>query len=263
MSRFSLVIPTYNEAKNIESLCGRISQVLSESAVDFEIIVVDDDSPDGTWTVVERLSQKDNRIRLIRRMNERSLGSAVIAGWAEARGEVIGVIDGDFQHPPEILPGMIKIISEDAAVDIVVASRNIKGGGILKWSLLRRFFSLAGTYTSYFFLPRTLSQVRDPMSGYFILRKSVISGRHLTPMGYKILLEVLAKGSYRKAVEFPYFFQEREKGGSKAGMRQYLTSLIYVIKLSIETKEVYRVIARVILLALGALFLYYILRRVF
>lgn len=251
--KFSLVIPTYNEAENIEDLCAQTIKILSEHDIDFELIVVDDDSPDGTWQIVENLSKNNKAIKAILRKREKGLGSAVVRGWNEAAGEIFGVIDGDFQHPPEVIPYMIKALSRDKDLDIVVASRNVPGGGVSRWTLWRRFISWAGALVSAFFLPEILAKVRDPMSGYFILRKEVVQDKILTPMGYKILLEVLAKGNYKKVREFPYYFKERKSGGSKAGFRLYLATLAYICRLSVQTGEIYRVIKYAGVGLLGAL----------
>ena len=239
--KFSLVIPTYNEAKNIENLCTKILKILSEHNINFELIIVDDDSPDGTWKIVENLTKENKAIKLIRRINEKDLSTAVIRGWGESEGDILGVIDGDFQHPPEIIPFMIRKMLEDSEVDIVVASRHGSGGRISKRNAWRRSVSWLGVLVSAFFLPEILEKVRDPMSGYFILRKKVISGKSLDPIGYKVLLEVLAKGTYKKVIEAPYFFKEREKGSSKAGLREYLNTSIHIWKLSFHTGEIYRV----------------------
>lgn len=246
--KFSLVIPTYDEAKNIGNLCMHLLEILKGNDLNFEIIIVDDNSQDGTWQIVQELSRKENSIKVIRRTNERSLSSAVLCGWGYAGGDILGVIDGDFQHPPELIPKMIRRLLEDKETDIVIASRNVKGGGVSKWSLFRRFISCSGILISRFFLSHSLAQVKDSMSGYFILRREVIDGKLLTPVGYKILLEVLVKGNYKKIEEIPYVFQERRIGGSKADLRQYLTSLRHILSLSIQTRQINNVIKYIVIL---------------
>ena len=239
--RLSLVIPTYNEAKNIKEICARLLEILTKQSIDFEIIIVDDDSNDGTWQIAKSLSEEKKSIKLIRRTEPRDLSAAVVAGWTPAEGNILGVIDGDLQHPPEVLTSMINKMLDDKDIDIVVASRNVMGGGVSRWSLWRRFVSWSATLISAFFLPGLLAKIKDPMSGYFILRRRVIEGKALAPVGYKILLGVLGKGNYKKVVEVPYVFNERKKGGSKAGLKQYLVSLIYILRLSFQTGEIYRV----------------------
>jgi dolichol-phosphate mannosyltransferase len=217
-------------------------EVLAKTNIDFEIIIVDDNSPDGTFQIAKAMAEKESAIKAIIRREEKDLGSAVVTGWNAAKGEILGVIDGDFQHPPELIPIMLKKISEDKELDIVIASRNVKGGGVSRWSIWRRFTSCLGTSISHFFLPDILKRIEDPLSGYFILRRKVIQNKLLTPIGYKILLEVLAKGNYKKVEEIPYVFQERKRGGSKAGLRQYLASLVHVWRLSIQTSQIKKII---------------------
>ena len=235
--KLSLVIPTYNEAVNIAKLSQKIIKVLERISLDFEIIIVDDNSPDGTWKIAEDLAKQDLRIKLVRRMYARGLGSAVVSGWEVSQGEILGVMDGDLQHPPEILEGMINQIFGHQEIDIVVASRYVAGGGILNrsfWQILR---SRLAIFLGVIFVPKIFKSVKDPMSGYFILRKKVISGIELRPMGYKILLEVLAMGSYRKVYELPYIFAARGGGRTKAGWQQYFISLFHLVELKRKIKK--------------------------
>lgn len=234
--RFSLVIPTYNEAANIESLCNLLVEVLSKNNIDFEVIVVDDNSPDATWKIVQAIAKKDSRISLIRRIGQKGLATAVIAGWKKAKGDILGVMDGDLQQPPETIPLLLNKLNEDALIDIVIASRNIKGAMACRRSAWRRFVSGLGTFFSRLLLPGLLARISDPMSGFFILRKEVIENKVFAPLGYKIILEVLAKGVYRKIAEVPYIFSERKGGGSKSGIKQYLISFIYLLKLNIQSQ---------------------------
>jgi dolichol-phosphate mannosyltransferase len=229
--KLTLVIPTYNEAANIESLCSLLVKALSKDNIDFEIIVVDDNSPDQTWKIVQAIAEKDKRINLIRRTRKQGLATAVVAGWLNAQGDILGVMDGDLQQPPEAIPLLLNRLNADPLIDLVIASRNITGASVLKRSAWRKFTSWSGTAMSKFFLPKLLAQVSDPMSGFFILRKEVVNNKILTPWGYKILLEILVKGSYRKIAEVPYIFAERKKGGSKAGVKQYLISFMHLLKL--------------------------------
>ncbi|MGI8503496.1 MAG: glycosyltransferase, partial [Hassallia sp.] len=129
----SLVIPTYKERDNIKNVVKILSQLLDESIPgDYELIVVDDDSPDRTWEVAESLTREYRQLRVMRRQNERGLSSAVIRGWQAARGRVLAVIDGDLQHPPEVLSQLLRAIQKGA--DMAVASRHVDGGGVSSWS---------------------------------------------------------------------------------------------------------------------------------
>jgi len=232
---FSLVIPTYNEAANIEDLCSLVVNVLSKNNIDFEVIIVDDNSPDQTWLIAQKISAKDKRIKVIRRMNKKGLATAVVEGWKNAKGDILGVIDSDLQQPPEAIPFLLDKLNQDESVDIVIASRNIKGAPASKRNIWRRFVSSSGAFICAFLLPK-LPRLSDPMSGFFVLRKEVIHNKALSPWGYKILLEVLVRGDYKKISEAPYVFAERKKGGSKAGIRQYLISFLYFLKLGVQSR---------------------------
>jgi dolichol-phosphate mannosyltransferase len=232
----SLIIPTYNEAHNVKPLVQRVVSVLKALRGPFEVIIVDDDSPDRTWEIAEELAKSEPTLKVIRRINERGLATAVLAGWKAAKGEILGVMDGDLQHDPQTLKKLMQAISTTPA-DIVIASRHVKEGGVSDWSLLRRSISWGATCLATLVIPGILRNVRDPMSGYFLLRRSVVESVPLKPTGYKILLEVLAKGKYRTVQEVPYVFEERKRGLSKLGPRQYGEYLIHLQRLARETGE--------------------------
>ena len=248
--RLSLVIPTYNERQNIETLVKGICHLLEAAQYRFEIIVVDDDSPDGTWEVAGKLVTKYPMLRVIRRINERGLAQAVLRGWQEAEGEILAVMDGDLQHPPDRLTSLVKVVYEDG-FDIAVASRHIEGGGVSRWNAARRGISWCATVAATWILPGTLAKVRDPMSGYFALRRSVIEDRRLNPVGYKILLEVLARGQYQLVKEIPYTFVERDRGNSKFGPRQTIEYIIHLACLWWATGELGRFVRYCIVGGLG------------
>ncbi len=236
----SLVVPTYNESQSIGPLLQRATATLEKVADQFEIIVVDDDSPDGTWHAAEKVAKDNPHVRVIRRRNERDLTTAVIAGWRSAKGEVLGVIDGDLQHPPEVLPALLKSIL-DSQTDIAIASRNVAGGGVSQWRPQRKVIAWVARSFARLVFPRLLKSVRDPMSGYFVMKRSVIESVVLKPLGYKILLEVLARGKYRTIKEIPYVFEERKMGKSKLGPKQCLDLLIHLWRLSRESGNAERV----------------------
>ncbi len=205
----SIIIPTYNEARNITDLAVRIKACLFEK---YELIIVDDASPDGTGAIAEKLVQ-DHPIKVIHRDKKLGLASAVLDGFKIASGELLCVIDSDLSHPPEIIPLLIKGLELQCA-DIIIASRFIKGSGIENWPKIR----LLGTNLAKLVV-RPLTQVKDPMSGFFILKTKVLHQTHLIPRGFKILLEILVKGKYKKAVEFPFVFKDRVYGSSKLNLR--------------------------------------------
>ncbi|WP_017316547.1 glycosyltransferase [Mastigocladopsis repens] len=230
----SLVIPTYNEAANIQKIVSVLSSLLDESiAGKYEMIVVDDDSPDGTWNIAQSLIGEYPQLRVMRRQLERGLSSAVIRGWQAATGGVLGVIDGDLQHPPHVLLQLLQAIEQGA--DLAVASRHVEGGGVSSWSFIRRFLSRGAQLLGLIILPGVLARVSDPMSGYFMIRRRCIVGQTLNPVGYKILLEVIGRGNVGKIAEVGYVFCERKEGESKVTWKQYLEYIHHLIRLRLST----------------------------
>jgi dolichol-phosphate mannosyltransferase len=226
----SVVIPTYNEALNIEELVRRLAQALDPAlGLDYELIVVDDDSPDRTWEVAQRLALDYPRLRVMRRTRERGLASAVIRGWQASRGAFLCVIDADLQHPPDLVVELYHLMERGA--DIAVASRHVEGGGVSDWSILRRIVSRAAQLIGLVVLPGVVGRVSDPMSGFFMIRRGAIEGVPLSPLGYKILIEVLARGRFPWIGEVPYVFHERAQGGSKATIGVYLDYLRHLLRL--------------------------------
>jgi dolichol-phosphate mannosyltransferase len=234
----SLVLPTYNESAHIDAIVEQLIAVLDGiSALRYEIIIVDDDSPDRTWQKALQLSYKFPQVRAIRRQGHRDLSTAVLCGWQIARGEVFAVMDADLQHPPETIPALWRAMKRGA--DLAVASRNIEGGGVSDWTLPRRIVSRCAQLLGLVVLPEVTGKVSDPLSGYFMVRRSSLEGRELHPLGYKILVEVLARGEVEKISEVPYVFRETPQRGSKhspAVLAQYLKHLsrirIHLLKTS-------------------------------
>ncbi|MGI2903729.1 glycosyltransferase [Tolypothrix sp. VBCCA 56010] len=240
----SLVIPTYKERENIKNVVRILSQLLDESIPgNYELIVVDDDSPDRTWEVAESLTREYRQLRVMRRQNERGLSSAVIRGWQAARGRVLGVIDGDLQHPPEVLTQLLRAIQKGA--DMAVASRHVDGGGVSSWSFIRRFLSRGAQLLGLIILPDVLGRVSDPMSGYFMVRRSSIAGATLNPVGYKILLEVIGRGKVREIAEVGYVFCERVKGESKVTSKQYIDYIHHLVRLRLGTGRLGKISQRI------------------
>jgi len=227
-----MVVPTFDEAGNIEALLRRLHAVLAGSGEGFEIIVVDDDSPDQTWEVAGAVATELAEVRVIRRIGVSGLATAVICGWSHARGEVLGVIDGDGQHPPEVVADLLEAM--DGRTEVAVASRHVDGGGVSDWSALRRLLSRGAQALGLLLLPSTVGQVTDPMSGYFLVRRDVVADVELDPVGYKILLEVLARGEVRRVAERPYVFLERAEGESKVSAGHYLGYLRHLLRLRLH-----------------------------
>ena len=237
----SVIVPTFNEALNIGEVVGRLTQLLDEPFGErYEIIVVDDNSPDRTWELAQSLIPENPRLKVMRRDTESGLSTAVIRGWQAARGEVLCVIDADLQHPPDVTLALYRVIERGA--DIAVASRHLEGGGVSDWSVARRIVSRAAQLIGLLILPGVVGRVSDPMSGYFMIRRTALEGVELNPLGYKILIEVLARGRLPWVGEVPYVFQERTRGGSKATARVYLEYLRHLLRLRLSDLPVNRFI---------------------
>jgi len=214
----SIVVPTYNEADSLPLLAERLHAALSGR--DWELVVVDDGSPDGTADLAEALAPRIP-VRVVRRAAKSGLASAVMAGFREARGDLLVCMDADLSHPPEVVPGLVDAIVGGA--DLAVGSRYVRGGGTIDWPLRRRIVSRVACL-----LGNALVPVRDATSGFFALRRASIDGVKLNAIGFKIGFEVFARGRYTKIVEVPYTFRDREHGASKFGRReiaQYLVQL--------------------------------------
>jgi dolichol-phosphate mannosyltransferase len=232
--QLSLVIPTFNESKNLEELIARLTSVLEPVLGQrYELIVVDDDSPDATWALAFRLAEQYPALRVMRRRGERGLSTAVIRGWQAARGEVLAVIDADLQHPPEVVAGLWREI--DGGADLAVGSRHVEGGGVSDWSALRRSLSRGAQLLGVFVLPSVVGRVTDPMSGYFMLRRSSIARETMSPLGYKILIEVLGRGRIGRIAEVGYVFRERTAGESKVTWKLYFEYLRHLARLRLAT----------------------------
>jgi dolichol-phosphate mannosyltransferase len=186
----------------------------------WELIIVDDGSPDGTADLAESYADV-HPVKVVRRPGKAGLASAVLAGFAQARGDILLVMDADLSHPPEAVPRMAAAI--EAGADLAVGSRYVKGGGTEDWPLKRRVVSRAACL-----MGNALVPIRDCTSGFFAIRRSALDGVKLNPIGFKIGFEVMARAHYRTAVEVPYVFRDRELGKSKFGRReifQYLVQL--------------------------------------
>jgi dolichol-phosphate mannosyltransferase len=188
----------------VRRICG--------SLPDVEVLVIDDASKDGTADAVRRLAA-EWPVRVVERFDERGLATAVLRGFKEARTDLCVVMDADLSHPPESIPAIVRAVLEGA--DVAVGSRYVRGGDIENWPFLRRMTSWMGTL-----LARPLTPVRDPMAGFFGLRRSLLEGVELKPKGFKILLEILARTGTKKIVEVPIRFEDRSSGASKFSSKE-------------------------------------------
>ncbi|MCY7408133.1 MAG: glycosyltransferase family 2 protein [Alkalinema sp. CAN_BIN05] len=226
----SLVVPTYNEAGNVVLLVEKLTGLLDRICPnDYELIIVDDNSPDQTWEIARSLLSEYPNLRVMRRTAERGLSTAVIRGWQVSRGRFLGVIDGDLQHPPEVLEKLLGELLSGS--DLALASRHVVGGGISEWSVFRRMTSRGAQILGLMIAPQVVGRVSDPMSGYFMVRRSAVTNQILNPQGYKILLEILGRGEIEQISEVGYVFQERQDGESKVTWRQYVEYLQHLVRL--------------------------------
>ena len=218
------MIPTYNEKPNLGELVSRINAVCGSKDIDAEIVIVDDNSPDGTGAYAEELG-KEHDVKVVHREGKLGLSTAVIEGFDKATGDILVVMDADLSHPPEAIPEMVDRILSGKA-QMVVGSRYVKGGSVENWPFYRKLVSKGATL-----LARGLTEVKDPMSGFFALERKVIDGVELNPIGYKIGLEILVKGRYERVEEVPITFADRKAGKSKLGASVYLKYIDHCIGL--------------------------------
>ena len=210
--RLSIVVPTFNESRNVQELLGRLEATLG--ATGWEIIFVDDDSPDGTATEVRNIARIDPRVRCLQRVGRRGLASACIEGMLATAGPTIAVMDADLQHDETVLPRMLAEIEQGGA-DLVVGTRYAAGGSTGDWNRSRQAMSQLATVTSRAILRQPIS---DPMSGFFMLQRKVLDAtvRSLSGLGFKILLDILATAKQPlRIAEVPYRFRDRFAGESK------------------------------------------------
>lgn len=211
-TELTIVVPTLNERENVPLLIGKLAAALK--GVEWEVIFVDDDSPDGTAGVVRELGLKDPRVRGIQRLGRRGLSSACVEGFLASASPFVAVIDADLQHDERLLPRMLELLRSEA-LDMVVGSRNIEGGGMGDWSQRRQQISGFAARLSRLIVKADLS---DPMSGFFMMRRDAFerSMRQLSGQGFKILLDLFASSPQPlRFKELPYEFRTRQHGESK------------------------------------------------
>jgi dolichol-phosphate mannosyltransferase len=231
-TKLGLAIPTLNEAGNMHPLLEGLGVSLSRVPIDYELIVVDDDSSDGTAEVAREFAKQDSRVRVFVRRGQRGLAGAVLHGWAQTDANLLGVIDADLQHPPQVLPKLIEPVMNGN--DIAIASRYVSSedNGLGDWNKLRAFISRAGTLVTTPLQKKKKLKVKDPLSGFFVLRRECIEGVDLQPEGFKLLLDILVRGRVQRPVEIPFHFGLRHAGKSKADFRVAFAYLNLLGKLS-------------------------------
>ena len=211
--KLALIIPTLNEAENIRGVLDRTRSALDPIGIDYEIVIVDDDSSDGTGDIVTAIGLQDPRVRLVVRKGAKGVAGATLLGWESTDASIVGEMDADLQHPPELLPALVASIL--AGHDVAIGSRYATGGSLGNWNLPRKLLSNAALWAA---VPVQRKQIRakDPTAGYFLVRRECIDKIQFQRTGFKLLLDVLVRGRVRSIEEIPYTFESRHHGASKA-----------------------------------------------
>ena len=212
MPELTVVVPTLDERQNLAPLIASLESVLA--GIDFEVLFVDDDSPDGTATLARQMAQHDRRVRIVQRIGRRGLSSAVVEGMLASSSPYLAVMDSDLQHDEKILPAMLARLKQEN-LDLVVATRHREGGSMGEMAPLRRRLSEWGRRLSALICRTNLS---DPMSGYFVVTRAYVDevARRLSGTGFKVLLDlVVSSPRHVRLSEVPYVFRPRLHGASK------------------------------------------------
>jgi dolichol-phosphate mannosyltransferase len=209
----SVVVPTYNERGRIAELVAAVDAIWRAAGISGEVVIVDDNSPDGTGAIADGLCGR-YPVQVVHRAGKLGLGSAVMEGFKVARAPVLGVMDADFSHPPEVLTALLDHLRQTGA-DVVVASRYIAGGAAKNWPAGRLLMSRFACVLAW-----PLTPVRDPTSGFFLVRRDIVEGVQIEAGGFKILLELLMRSPVRSVAEVPYVFVDRTTGESKMNFRE-------------------------------------------
>jgi dolichol-phosphate mannosyltransferase len=225
--RVSIVIPTYNERDNVEQTLASLTANLPQE--DYEIIVVDDDSPDRTWELVERLSTTKPAVRLVRRTAaERDLVRSTMEGFRVARGAILGAMDADGSHPPQAIAALIDEIEHGH--DLVVGSRYMAGSSIVGWPAGRLLLSRLATRAVRLLLK---IELHDPLSGFYVVRREIYERVANTQAlgGFKLLLELYVRGRPGRRAEIPIEFRNRARGASKLSLSVIIHSFMAMLRL--------------------------------
>ena len=222
----SVVVPTYREAGNLALLAKAVDEALSGPGYEYELLFIDDDSQDGSEEICAELSESFP-VRIVVRKAERGLATAVIHGISVAAGDIVVVMDADLSHPASAIPAMVERLQRGES-DFVLGSRYVEGGSIHDdWSVFRQLNSIIPSL-----LAKPLCPLKDPMSGFFAIRRAEMPDRgRLSPVGYKIALEIFVKGKFKRASEVPIHFSDRQHGESKLSLKEQLNFLRHLGRL--------------------------------
>lgn len=219
----SVILPTYNEKDNLPVLVNMIDDACKKARIKYEIIVVDDNSPDGTGAVAEEISRHDSRIRVVHRKEKLGLGSAVLDGVKISKGEYVCIMDADLQHDPDDIP---KLYGAAQRGSIAIGSRYVKGGRS-ELSFVRSVISRGAAFLARIVLGIS---VNDPESGFSVIRKNLFDRISLSPRGFKINLEIMHK-SGEKVIEVPVTLRKRIHGKTKLGMKEFVNYILLIMHL--------------------------------
>jgi dolichol-phosphate mannosyltransferase len=214
--KLAIVIPTLCEAENIGGLLNQVCAVLDPLRIPYEILVVDDDSSDGTGDVVSEISNENSRVRLLVRKGQKGLSGAILHGWQHTDAAILAVMDADLQHPPELLPELISALHRGR--DLTIGSRYTPGGDLGTWNPFRKLLSAAAVWATLPVQQKRL-RARDPMSGYFMIRRHCLEDIPFQRSGFKLLLEILVRARIGSVEEIPFVFGSRYRGASKANFK--------------------------------------------
>ncbi len=226
LSPLSIIVPTYKEAENLPVLLEEIIKSVDPVISSWEILIIDDDSQDGTDEACDKMVEKGIPVKLVIRKNKRGLATAVLEGFALARGAVFVVMDADLSHPPSAIPTLYACVRNGA--EFAIGSRYIAGGSTDdQWPFYRDINSKFASL-----LAKPFTQISDPMSGFFALPRHVWErGANISPLGYKIGLELIVKCRPKTVQEIPIHFQTRRAGQSKMTVKQQLAYILHVFRL--------------------------------
>jgi dolichol-phosphate mannosyltransferase len=225
--RVSIIVPTYREAENLPRLMALLAEAMDASGWEWESIVVDDNSMDGTPAILADLARRQPRLRYLIRQGQRGLASAVLAGFKLARHEYLLVMDADLSHPPESIATLLEPLMKGRA-DFVIGSRYVPGGRTESWGFFRWLNSVTATWLS----RPLIGPVRDPMAGFFALPRTVLAtADELNPIGYKIALELMVKCRLQHILEVPIVFRNRTYGQSKLTLHEQFRYLEHLARL--------------------------------
>jgi dolichol-phosphate mannosyltransferase len=231
----SIVIPTFNEKENIGPMIQAVHKICADNEILEEILVVDDNSPDGTADIVSALKETMDNLDILVRYSNHGLSPSLYDGIQAARAPLIQCIDCDFSHPPEKIPRFYRCLREQGC-DMVIGSRYVQGGEVRNWAFHREILSFGAATLGRILIPH----VHDSGSGFFAIKKEILDGVTLTPRGFRMGFEILGKAGWARVSEIPITFKDREMGESKLKWRillQYLVQCLSILEYNLILRK--------------------------